>query len=56
MSKPLIVVVEDETDIQDIITYNLKREGYEVLTASRGYQGLSLIQAKNHSRYHATRY
>jgi len=23
MSKPLIVVVEDETDIQDIITYNL---------------------------------
>jgi len=47
MSKPLIVVVEDETDIQDIITYNLKREGYEVLTASRGDQGLSLIQAKN---------
>jgi len=47
MSKPLIVVVEDETDIQDIITYNLKREGYDVLTASRGDQGLSLIQAKN---------
>jgi phosphate regulon transcriptional regulator PhoB len=47
MSKPLIVVVEDETDIQDIIAYNLKREGYDVLTASRGDQGLSLIQAKN---------
>ncbi|MBT5463554.1 MAG: response regulator transcription factor [Gammaproteobacteria bacterium] len=47
MSKPLIVVVEDETDIQDIITYNLKREGYDVLAASRGDQGLSLIQAKN---------
>ena len=47
MSKPLIVVVEDETDIQDIIAYNLKREGYDVLTATRGDQGLSLIQAKN---------
>jgi phosphate regulon transcriptional regulator PhoB len=47
MSKPLIVVVEDETDIQDIIAYNLKREGYDVLTASRGDQGLSLIQGKN---------
>ena len=47
MSKPLIVVIEDETDIQDIIAYNLKREGYDVLTASRGDQGLSLIQAKN---------
>ena len=47
MSKPLIVVVEDETDIQDIIAYNLKREGYDVLTASRGDQGLSLIQGNN---------
>ena len=47
MSKPGIVGGEAETDIQDIITYNLKREGYEVLTASRGDQGLSLIQAKN---------
>ena len=35
------------TDIQDIIAYNLKREGYDVLTATRGDQGLSLIQAKN---------
>ncbi len=47
MSKPLIIVVEDETDIQDIIAYNLKREGYEVLIAGRGDQGLSLIRAKN---------
>ena len=47
MSKPLIIVVEDEADIQDIVAYNLKREGYDVLTAGRGDQGLSLIQAKN---------
>ena len=46
MSKPLIVIVEDEADIQDVIAYNLKRDGYEVLTASRGDEGLSLIQAK----------
>ena len=46
MSKPLVVVVEDEADIQDVIAYNLKRDGYEVLTASRGDEGLSLIQAK----------
>ena len=26
MSKPLIIVVEDEADIQDIVAYNLKRE------------------------------
>ena len=47
MSKPLIIVVEDEADIQDIVAYNLKREGYDVLTAGRGDQGLSLIQSKN---------
>ena len=46
MSKPLVVVVEDEADIQYVIAYNLKRDGYEVLTASRGDEGLSLIQAK----------
>ncbi len=46
MSKSLIAVVEDERDIQDVIAYNLRREGYEVVTAERGDEGLALVQAK----------
>ena len=35
-----ILVVDDEKNIVDIISYNLKKEGYEVLTAYDGQQGL----------------
>jgi len=46
MNNPLIVVVEDEQAIQDVIAYNLRREGYEVLLAGHGSEGLALIQSK----------
>lgn len=46
MPKSLIAVIEDERDIQDMIAYNLQREGYEVVTAERGDQGLALVQDK----------
>lgn len=39
-----IVVVEDEEDILDIITYNLQREGYKVRGALDGAEGLDLIR------------
>ena len=46
MNNPLIVVIEDEQAIQDVIAYNLRREGYEVLLAGHGNEGLALIQSK----------
>ena len=39
-----IVVVEDEPDLVDVVTYNLRREGYSVLEAQRGDEGLNLIR------------
>lgn len=45
MSK--IVVVEDEKAISDIIKYNLEKEGYEVLVAYDGEEGLELILTSN---------
>jgi len=33
---PLILVCEDELDIQEIISYNLKNEGYQTLAIGRG--------------------
>lgn len=44
MSKKRIVIIEDEPDILEVLSYNLKREGYEVLTASDGIQGLALVR------------
>ncbi|MBA6411700.1 response regulator [Parahaliea sp. F7430] len=39
-----IVVVEDEPDILQILSYNLKREGFEVSSSLNGTEGLGLIQ------------
>lgn len=35
-----ILVVDDEQDILDLISYNLSKEGFKVFTASDGIQGL----------------
>ena len=44
MSKKKIVVVEDEPDILEVLSYNLKREGFEVTTALDGTTGLGLVE------------
>ncbi|WP_354625220.1 response regulator [Psychromonas sp. MME2] len=44
MADQKIVVVEDEADILEILTYNLQREGFDVVSASNGIQGLQLIR------------
>ncbi|MFO7800246.1 response regulator transcription factor [Rhodohalobacter sp.] len=46
MSKQTILVVDDEQDLLDLIEYNLKKEGYNVLKAENGIQGLEM--AKEH--------
>ena len=46
MKKQKIIVVEDEPDLVDVVTYNLKREGYLVLAAQRGDEGLNLIRSE----------
>ncbi|HUU46174.1 MAG TPA: response regulator [Acidobacteriota bacterium] len=44
MSRRKIIAVEDETDIRKVIEYNLTREGFSVLTARDGDEGLKLIR------------
>jgi two-component system phosphate regulon response regulator PhoB len=45
-TKPKILVVDDEPDILELVRLNLAREGYEVLAASTGEQGLDLARSK----------
>jgi two-component system phosphate regulon response regulator PhoB len=38
-----IIVIEDERDLVDVLSYNLKREGYDPRSAMCGLDGLKLI-------------
>lgn len=44
MSKQTILIIEDERDLVEVLTYNLAKEGYEVLSASDGKEGLKRAQ------------
>lgn len=46
MSKQTILVVDDEQDLLDLIEYNLRQEGYHVLKAENGKDGIQM--AKEH--------
>jgi len=40
-----ILVIEDEDDIRNLMVMNLKRAGFEVMSAGNGFDGLSLLKA-----------
>jgi two-component system alkaline phosphatase synthesis response regulator PhoP len=44
-----ILLVDDEKDILEFLSYNLSREGYKVLTASNGEEGVKLAKQYNPS-------
>jgi two-component system phosphate regulon response regulator PhoB len=44
MSQERILVVEDETDIRELITYNLLKHGYDVFCAVTGEEAVSAAQ------------
>jgi two-component system alkaline phosphatase synthesis response regulator PhoP len=44
VTKEHIFIIEDETDIRDVVEYNLSREGYSVDSFSDGEAGLHAIQ------------
>ncbi|MCE9615242.1 MAG: response regulator transcription factor [Lentisphaerae bacterium] len=46
MAHEHILVVEDDEDILELITYNLRREGYTVTTAETGEDGLEKARVR----------
>ena len=46
MSKPKILVVEDERTLTEVLAYNLEREGFECLIAHDGQDGLRQAQVR----------
>ena len=47
MPKSKILIIEDEPDIAETITYNLQREGYKTLSCRDGEAGLSRVRTDN---------
>jgi len=44
MKSKKIVIIEDEPDILEVLSYNLKREGFVVLAALDGDTGLAMVK------------
>lgn len=44
--RPTVLVVEDEQDLQDLLRYNLSREGMNVICADSGERALELARQK----------
>lgn len=47
MRKETILIVDDESDLLDLIEYNLEKEGYQVIKAENGMEGIRM--ARRHS-------
>jgi two-component system phosphate regulon response regulator PhoB len=44
MAHEHVLIVDDETDILELIRYNLQKEGYRVTTVKTGEEGLQLVR------------
>lgn len=47
MNTAKILVVDDEPDILEFLQYNLEKEGFRVVTASDGEQGVEMAEREN---------
>jgi two-component system, OmpR family, response regulator len=46
MTQKKVLIVEDDKTLQDVLRYNLVKEGYNVLTASDGSQAVDIARAE----------
>ncbi|HMR42944.1 MAG TPA: response regulator transcription factor [Saprospiraceae bacterium] len=47
MGKSKILVVDDEPDIVEILRYNLEKEGFQVVSASNGEEGIKVAEKEH---------
>ena len=46
-SKKQILIIEDEPDIQELLSFNLDKNGYKVFSASNGEKGLEVARKEH---------
>ncbi|MBI4799333.1 MAG: winged helix-turn-helix domain-containing protein [Desulfarculus sp.] len=47
MKKPILVLIEDESDIQEVVTFNFQKADFAVHKAGDGEEGLRLVRRLN---------
>lgn len=47
MKSVRVLVIDDEKDIADLISYNLKKEGFNVASSADGYEGLNRVRSED---------
>ncbi|MDP2921858.1 MAG: response regulator transcription factor [Candidatus Omnitrophota bacterium] len=47
MAKEKVLIIEDEKDIVKVLDYNLKKEGFRVLSANNGEDGLDMARKEH---------
>jgi len=47
MAKHKILIVDDDCDFQQLLEFDLKKQGYEIVTANNGEEGLTQAEATN---------
>jgi len=52
MPKTRIIVIDDDPDIRDVLSLTLTEEGYDVLEAENGLEGVEIIKNKAPNRRH----
>ena len=45
MNGPLVLVVEDEADIRELVSYNLTKAGYQVTSVVTGEEALAAVES-----------
>jgi two-component system alkaline phosphatase synthesis response regulator PhoP len=45
MAKARILIVDDEEDILELLKYNISKEGFDVISAENGEEGLALAHS-----------
>ena len=45
--RPYILIIEDDEDIAQLLSYNLLKAGYNVLCAESGEEGLKILETEN---------
>jgi two-component system phosphate regulon response regulator PhoB len=46
MSKAVVLIIEDDPEIQELLSHSLSREGWKLLQAKTGEEGIKLLQNK----------
>ena len=47
MPKGKILIIDDESDVRDVLKFHLSEKNYQVIEAENGQEGMDLLKSEN---------